>query len=131
VVHRQYTALGRLRLKGTSSAHVEIVKIGIGTAGRAGPFFFGLKRFKEKPMQLTAIGLATALALASTTAFAMGGGGGGGGAGAGAGAGWSYTRDPADCGGLVCFAKSPSASTAPNLRRKRSRTHTARRQGTG
>jgi hypothetical protein len=111
----------------TSGAHVEIVKIRIGTARRVGPFFIRQKRSREKPMQLTAIGLATALALASTTAFAMGGGGGGGGAGAGAGAGWSYTRNPADCGGLVCFAKSPSALTAPNLRRKRSRAHTAHR----
>jgi hypothetical protein len=108
-------------------AHVEIVKIGIGTAGRAGPFCISLKRSQERAMQLAAIGLATALALAGTTALAMGGGGGGGGSGAGAGAGWSYTHNPSDCGGLVCFAKSPSALTTPNLRRKRPRAHTAHR----
>jgi hypothetical protein len=68
-------------------------------------------------MQLTAIGLATALALTSTTAFAMGGGG----AGASAGVGSSYTSNPAECGGLVCFAKSPSALTRPNPRHKRLR----------
>jgi hypothetical protein len=63
-------------------------------------------------MQLTAIGLATALALTGTTAFAMGGGG----AGASGGVGSSYTSTPAECGGLVCFAKSPSALTAPDPR---------------
>jgi hypothetical protein len=52
-------------------------------------------------MQLTAIGLATALALTSTTAFAMGGGG----AGASGGVGSSYTSNPAECGGLVCFCE--------------------------
>jgi hypothetical protein len=67
-------------------------------------------------MQVTAIGLATALALTSTTAFAMGGGG----AGVSGGVGSSYTSNPAECGGLVCFAKSPSL-TAPDPRRKRLR----------
>jgi hypothetical protein len=102
------------------------VKIEVGMAGRAGPFFIGLKRSKEKAMQLTTIGLATALALASTTAFAMGGGGSGGGGGAGAGAGGSYTSNPADCGGMVCFAKSPIAGTAPHLRHKHWRDGSAR-----
>jgi len=51
-----------------------------------------------------ALTLGTALALTSTTAFAMGGGG----AGASGGVGSSYTSNPAECGGLVCFAKSPS-----------------------
>jgi hypothetical protein len=77
-------------------------------------------------MQLTAIGLAMALTLASPTAFAMGGGGSGGGGGAGAGAGSSYTTNPADCGGLVCFAKSPVAVTRPHLRHKRLRDASAR-----
>jgi hypothetical protein len=89
----------------------------IETASRVGPFFISLKRSKEKAMQLTAIGLATALALTSTTAFAMGGGG----AGASGGVGSSYASNPAECGGLVCFAKSPSALTAPDPRRKRLR----------
>jgi hypothetical protein len=101
---------------GDFQQHVEIVKIGIGTASRVGPFFISLKRSKEKAMQLTAIGLATALALTSTTAFAMGAGGG-----ASGGVGSSYTGNPAECGGLVCFAKSPSALTAPDPRRKRLR----------
>jgi hypothetical protein len=71
-------------------------------------------------MQLPAIGLVTALALASTTAFAMGGGGAGGGTGNGAGS--SYTSNPAECGGLVCFLRSPpSALTVPDPRRKRLR----------
>jgi hypothetical protein len=104
-----------------TGAHVEIVKLGNGTARRAGPFLIGLKRSREKAMQLTTIGLAAALALTSTTALAMGGGGGGGGAGAGAGAGWRYTNNPADCGGLVCFMKPPSALTAPDPRHKRLR----------
>jgi hypothetical protein len=77
-----------------------------------GPFFVSLKRSKEKAMQLTAIGSATALT--STTAFAMGGG-----AGVSDGVGSSYTSNPVECGGLVCFAKSPSALTAPDPRRKR------------
>jgi hypothetical protein len=76
-------------------------------------------------MQLTAIGLATALALASTTAFGMGGGGSGGGGGAGAGAGGTYTNNPADCGGLVCFAKSSNAVTTTH-RHKRLRDASAR-----
>ena len=65
-------------------------------------------------MQLAEIGLATALALAGTTASAMGGGG----AGVSGGVGASYTGNPAACGGLVCFARSPSASTAPDPRHK-------------
>jgi hypothetical protein len=78
-------------------------------------------------MRRAAIGLSIALALTSTTAFAMGGGGGGGG-GPGAGAGSSYTNNPAACGGLVCFAKPRSASSAHASWRKRpSRTHTAHR----
>jgi hypothetical protein len=103
---------------GDFQQHFEIVKIGIGTASRVGSFFVSLKRSKEKAMQLTAIGLATALALASTTAFAMGGAGG---AGASGGVGSSYTSNPAECGCLVCFAKSPSALIAPDPRRKRLR----------
>jgi hypothetical protein len=105
----------------STGAHVGIVKIGSGTAHRIGRFSVSLKRSREKAMQLTAIGLAAALALTTTTAMAMGGGGGGGGAGAGAGAGWSYTNNPADCGGLVCFMKPPSILTAPDARRKRLR----------
>jgi hypothetical protein len=66
-------------------------------------------------MQLMAIGLATAL---TSTTVAMGGGGG---AGASGGVGSNYTSNPAECGGLVCFAKSPSALTAPDTRRKRLR----------
>jgi hypothetical protein len=64
-----------------------------------GSFVFG-----GVTMQLTAIGLAMALALSSTTAFAMGGGG----AGVSGGVGSTYTRNPAACGGLVCFAKPRS-----------------------
>jgi hypothetical protein len=64
-------------------------------------------------MQLTAIGLATMLA--SVTAFAVSGGN----ALAGGGAGWTYTNNPAECGGLVCFAKSPAASATLHPRRKR------------
>jgi hypothetical protein len=75
------------------------------------------------PSGSRAIGLA--LALASTTAFAMGGGG----AGVSGGVGSTYTSNPAECGGLVCFAKSPSALTAPHPRRKRlSPTDTAHRR---
>jgi hypothetical protein len=59
---------------------------------------------REKAMKLAAIGLATALALAGPTAFAMGGSG----AGASGGVGSTYTNSPAECGGLVCFAKSRS-----------------------
>jgi hypothetical protein len=66
-------------------------------------------------MQLTAIGLATALVLTSTTAFAMGGGG----AGVSGGAGSTYTNNPAECGGLVCFLKSPSAARDPQRKRLR------------
>jgi hypothetical protein len=77
-------------------------------------------------MQLTAIGFAMALALTSTTAFAMGGGGSGGGGGAGAGAGGSYTTNPAECGGLVCFAKPPVAVTTPHLRHRRWRDGSAK-----
>ena len=68
-------------------------------------------------MRLAAIGLATALALASATAFAMGAGG----AGVSGGVGSTPTRDPANCGGLVCFLKSPSAVAAHHSRRKRMR----------
>jgi hypothetical protein len=51
-----------------------------------------------------AIGLAVALALDSTMALG------------GNGAGWLYTNDPANCGGLVCFMKSPVAPTAAGHR---------------
>src|ERR1700723_479188 len=44
-----------------------------------------------------------------------------GGAGASGGVGSSYTSNRAECGGLVCFAMSPSALTAPGPRRKRLR----------
>ena len=44
-----------------------------------------------------------------------------GGAGASGGVGSSYTNNRAECGGLVCFAMSPSALTAPGPRRKRLR----------
>jgi len=37
------------------------------------------------------------------------------------GVGSSFTNNPAACGGLVCFAKSPSVLTAPHPRRKRLR----------
>jgi hypothetical protein len=57
-------------------------------------------------MQLTVIVLA--LAMTSTTAFSMGGGG----AGVSGGVGSTYTSNPAECGGLVCFADSHSAFTA-------------------
>jgi hypothetical protein len=59
-------------------------------------------------MNLAAAGLAAVIALTSAAAFAMGGGGGGSGAGASGGVGSCYTSNPAKCGGLVCFAKSPS-----------------------
>ena len=68
----------------------------------------------DETMRLTAIGLALGLALAlgSTTAFALGGG-----AGVSGGTGPVYnTGNPADCGGLVCFAKPFSASTGKRLR---------------
>jgi hypothetical protein len=69
-------------------------------------------------MRVTAIGLAAAMALASTTAaLAMGGGG----AGASGGAGSSWTRNPAECGGLVCFVKPHSILAAPDPRLKRPR----------
>jgi hypothetical protein len=64
-------------------------------------------------MQLTAFGLAAALALTSTAAFAMRGGGGAGVSGS------TYTKNPAECGGLVCFLKSRSNLAAPHPRRKR------------
>jgi hypothetical protein len=70
-------------------------------------------------MKLKAIGLAAVMALTSTAAFAMGGGGSGG--GAGAGVGWLPSKNPAECGGLVCFAKPPAALTAPKRPRKRLR----------
>jgi hypothetical protein len=65
-------------------------------------------------MKLTAIGLAMALALSTTMALAMGGGGG-----MSPGTIASPPADPADCGGIVCFLKSPVASTAHNPTRKR------------
>ena len=68
-------------------------------------------------MKLTTIGLATALALTSTTAFAMGGGG----AGASGGVGSQPNNNPAECGGLVCFLKSPVAVTVPDRNRNRQR----------
>jgi hypothetical protein len=68
-------------------------------------------------MQLKAIGLAMALALTSTTAFAMGGGG----AGVSGGVGSAYTGKPAECGGLVCFAKP--RSMPPRLRPRRRHHH--------
>jgi hypothetical protein len=97
------------------------VKIGIGTAIRMGPFL-SLNRSREKAMQLTAIGLAAGLALASTSAFAMGGGGSGGGSGVGG----TYTSNPAECGGLVCFVKPPSGPAVRDPRHKRVRGASAR-----
>jgi hypothetical protein len=66
-------------------------------------------------MKLAAIGLATALALAGPTAFAMGGSG----AGASGGVGSTYTNSPAECGGLVCFAKSRSIPLRVRPHRRR------------
>jgi dihydrodipicolinate synthase/N-acetylneuraminate lyase len=75
----------------------------------------GLKRSQEKAMRLTAIKLAVALALTGTAAFAMGSGAGG----ASGGVGSTYTSDPARCGGLVCFAKSPLKKPRARPRRGR------------
>jgi hypothetical protein len=64
-------------------------------------------------MRFTAIGLAVALALTSTTALG------------GFGAGWLYNDNPENCGGLVCFLKSPHA-TAHVDRRQHARHRRAR-----
>jgi hypothetical protein len=72
-------------------------------------------------MKLMAIGLAAALALSSTMACAMGGGGGGGGMAPGTIAG--PPADPANCGGLVCFLKTPTARHAVGPRSRQARAH--------
>jgi hypothetical protein len=72
--------------------------------------------------QLMAIGLAAALALSSTMACAMGGGGGGGG-GMAPGTIAGPPADPANCGGLVCFLKTPAARHTVGPRSRRAQAH--------
>jgi hypothetical protein len=75
-------------------------------------------------MKLKTIGLAAALALSSTVTCAMGGGGGGGGGGGMApGTIAGPPADPAKCGGLVCFLKTPAARHTVSVRSRRVRGH--------
>jgi hypothetical protein len=73
-------------------------------------------------MKLKTIGLAAALALSSTVTCAMGGGGGGGG-GMAPGTIAGPPADPANCGGLVCFLKTPAARHTVSVRSRRVRGH--------